>query len=65
MTQPTPSIAYVCYSYDGDEDTMIINVEGCTREEKIAHGERQAQDILEEGISFDILLPDDAQAELV
>jgi len=62
MTHPTPSIAYVCYSYDGDEDTMIINVKGCTREEKIAHGERQAQDILEKGIRFDVFLYEDVHS---
>jgi hypothetical protein len=41
---------------------MIINVKGCTREEKIAHGERQAQDILEKGIRFDVFLYEDVHS---
>ena len=54
MTTSKTQTALICYRYDGEDQSIIIDVTGNSREEMIADGKRQAREILEEGIRFSI-----------
>lgn len=63
MDKPNTVLAYLCYTYDGEDETVLMDVAGNTREERIQDGERQARKMLEEGISFDVFLAEDDEME--
>lgn len=54
MTTSKTQTALICYRYDGEDQSIIIDVTGNSRLEMIADGKRQAREILEEGIRFSI-----------
>lgn len=63
MSSSNTHTAYILYRYDGEEECIMIDVQGATRAEMIEDGRRQAREILEPGRRFEIALDADEEQE--